>query len=72
MRETIKNLCVLLVIGYALYKIYEKFFKGSDLLDMSEFEDNTDSDLEAIAEESLSDRIKRAAGRTFSKFEDEF
>ena len=72
MKETIKNLCVLLVIAYALYKIYEKFFKGSDLLDMSEFEDSCEQDLEAIAEDSLSDRIKRAAGRTFSKFEDEF
>ncbi len=65
MKETIKNLCVLLVIGYVAYKLYEKFIKKSDLLDFSDLEDQTEYDLEAEAEDSLAERISRAAGKLF-------
>ena len=65
MKETIKNLCVLLVVGYVFYKLYEKFIKQGDILNMEEFEDNTEVDFEAVAEESLSDKIRSAAGRAF-------
>ena len=65
MKETIKNLCVLLVVGYILYKLYEKFFGQTDLLNMDQFEDTVDVDLEAAAEESLADKVRSAAGRVF-------
>lgn len=72
MKEMIKNLCVLLVIGYIIYKIYKKFIAENDLLDFSELEDHGEYDLEAAAEDSLTDKIKRAAGKAFTRLDEEF
>lgn len=72
MKEFIKNLCVVLVVCYILYKLYKKFIVEEDLLDLSDFENNSEVDMEAVAEDSLSDKVKRAAGRAFTKLDEEF
>lgn len=62
--QAIRTLGALCIIGFVLYKLYQKFTDDSNYV---EFDDNTDDaydfDFEADAEEKLEDKIRMAANK---------
>ncbi len=61
MKKFLKNIAILGVVIYAASKLYQKFMREPDY---EEFDDDGVSegfDLEAEEEESLADKIKKAA-----------